>query len=59
MAMEDFIEFRKRSEELVRTVFSDTKIKVVRQAFEKFLNIDPCIVAEYLAKYLDHLKKQI
>ena len=32
---------------------------MVRLAFEKFLNIDPNIIAEFLAKYLDQsLKKQ-
>ena len=39
-------------------VFSKQEVKVVRKAFEKFLNIDPNIIAEYLAKYLDfYLKK--
>ena len=57
-AMEDFIEFKKRSDALVQSVFRDPRINFVRLAFEKFLNIDPNIVAEYLAKYLDfHLKK--
>ena len=32
--------------------------KMVRQAFEKFLNIDPNIIAEYLAKYLDQNMKK-
>ena len=33
-------------------------LKCVRSAFEKFLNIDPNIIAEYLAKFLDfYLKK--
>jgi hypothetical protein len=30
----------------------------VKKAFEKFLNIDPSVIAEYLAKFLDfHLKR--
>ena len=39
-------------------MFNDPKNKIVGKAFENFLNIDPNIVAEYLAKFLDfHLKK--
>jgi hypothetical protein len=56
--MEDFIEFKKRSDDLVRSVFHDPKNKIVKDAFTRFLNIDSNIVAEYLAKFLDfHLKK--
>ncbi len=56
--MEDFIELQRKSSELVQSVFSDLKNKIVREAFLKFLNIDPNIIAEYLAKFLDfHLKK--
>jgi len=56
--MEDFIDVHRKSTELVQRVFSDQKNKIVKDAFEKFLNIDPNIVAEYLAKFLDfHLKK--
>ena len=58
-AMEDFIELKKKSDELVARVFKDPKIKIVKDAFLKFLNIDSNIVAEYLAKFLDfNLKKQ-
>lgn len=33
-------------------------LKCVKSAFERFLNIDPNIIAEYLAKFLDfYLKK--
>lgn len=40
-------------------MFQDSKIKIVNNAFLRFLNIDSTIVAEYLAKYLDfYLKKQ-
>ncbi len=57
-AMEDFIEVHRKASELVQRVFNDQKNKIVKDAFEKFLNIDPNIVAEYLAKFLDfHLKK--
>jgi hypothetical protein len=57
--MEDFIEFKKKSDDLVQRVFNDPKNRIVGKAFENFLNIDPNIVAEYLAKFLDfHLKKQ-
>jgi hypothetical protein len=36
----------------------DEFLKVVDKAFEKFLNIEPNIVAEYLAKFLDlNMKK--
>jgi hypothetical protein len=56
--MEDFIDVHRKSTELVQRVFNDQKNKIVKDAFEKFLNIDPNIVAEYLAKFLDfHLKK--
>ena len=36
----------------------DEFLKVVDRAFARFLNIEPNIVAEYLAKFLDmHMKK--
>lgn len=36
----------------------DMFLKCVKSAFERFLNIDPNIIAEYLAKFLDfYLKK--
>lgn len=57
-AMEDFIELYRKSSGLVNQVFNDLKNKIVSEAFKQFLNIDPNIVAEYLAKFLDfHLKK--
>ncbi len=57
-AMEDFIELKRKSDDLVYRVFKDSKTKIVKDAFLKFLNIDSNIVAEYLAKFLDfHLKK--
>ena len=57
--MEDFIEFKKKSDDLVSRVFHTQKTMIVRKAFEEFLNVDPNIVAEYLAKFLDfYLKKQ-
>lgn len=57
-AMEDFIEFRKKAEDLVSRVFNDPKVKIVQKSFQQFLNVDSNIVAEYLAKFLDfHLKK--
>jgi hypothetical protein len=57
-AIEDFIQFKARSDDLVARVFAKQEVKVVKKAFEKFLNIDPNIIAEYLAKYLDfYLKK--
>ena len=57
-AIEDFIEYKHKADELVERVFQgkemqETFKKMVRQAFEKFLNIDPNIIAEYLAKFLD------
>lgn len=56
--MEDFIELYRKSSGLVSQVFNDIKNKIVSEAFKQFLNIDPNIVAEYLAKFLDfHLKK--
>lgn len=72
-AMEDFIEYKKKSDDLCQRVFFSNTVgqvttgssmsqmgqKIVRKAFEEFLNIDSNIVAEYLAKFLDfHLKKQ-
>lgn len=58
-AMEDFIAFKKRSDDLVQRVFhNDFKNKIVAKAFEQFLNIDSNIVAEYLAKYLDFWLKK-
>jgi hypothetical protein len=57
-AIEDFIQLRVNSEVLVKRVFGATENKIVRLAFEKILNVDSNIIAEYLAKYLDlHLKK--
>lgn len=62
-AIEDFIEFKKQCLDLVMRVFQRKEeqimfTKCVRNAFEKFLNIDPNIIAEYLAKFLDfYLKK--
>jgi len=57
-AIEDFISLRMTSEDLVKRVFGATENKIVRLAFEKILNVDSNIIAEYLAKYLDfHLKK--
>jgi len=57
-AIEDFILLRVNSEDLVKRVFVATENKIVRLAFEKILNVDSNIIAEYLAKYLDfHLKK--
>jgi len=57
-AVEDFIQFRAKSEDLVRRVFGVAENKIVRLAFEKILNVDSNIIAEYLAKFLDyHLKK--
>jgi hypothetical protein len=57
-AIEDFIQLRLNSEDLVKRVFGATENKIVRLAFEKILNVDSNIIAEYLAKYLDlHLKK--
>jgi len=62
-AIEDFIEFKKQCDDLVIRVFQrkdmqEIFMKCVRTAFEKFLNIDPNIIAEYLAKFLDfYLKK--
>jgi hypothetical protein len=57
-AIEDFIQLRVNSEDLVKRVFGATENKIVRLAFEKILNVDSNIIAEYLAKYLDlHLKK--
>jgi cullin 4 len=62
-AIEDFIEFKKQCLDLVMRVFQRKEeqtmfTKCVRTAFEKFLNIDPNIIAEYLAKFLDfYLKK--
>ena len=57
-AIEDFIQLRVNSEDLVKRVFGANENKIVRLAFEKILNVDSNIIAEYLAKYLDlHLKK--
>ena len=57
-AIEDFIQLRVNSEDLVKRVFGATENKIVRLAFEKILNVDSNIIAEYLAKFLDlHLKK--
>mmetsp|Transcript_18371 Transcript_18371/g.13238 ORF Transcript_18371/g.13238 Transcript_18371/m.13238 type:complete len:96 (-) Transcript_18371:1160-1447(-) len=62
-AIEDFIEFKKSADELVERVFTEKEIlpmfkAAVKEAFESFLNIDPGIVAEYLAKFIDfNLKK--
>ena len=57
-AIEDFIQFRAKSEDLVKRVFVMAENKIVRLAFEKILNVDSNIIAEYLAKFLDfHLKK--
>lgn len=33
-AMEDFIEFRKKAEDLVTRVFNDPKVKIVQKAFQ-------------------------
>ena len=63
-AIEDFIIFRQNSVNLVRQVFQNEQLhqfflnKAVNEGFSDFLNIEPNIVAEYLAKFLDfHLKK--
>jgi hypothetical protein len=63
-AIEDFIEFRKKADELVRKVFPNPQIcdlfnkGAVQKGFEDFMNIEPNIVAEFLAKFLDyHMKK--
>lgn len=62
-AIEDFIVFKKQCDDLVIRVFQRKEmqtlfLKSVKLAFEKFLNIDPNIIAEYLAKFLDfYLKK--
>ena len=63
-AVEDFIEYKHKAEELVERVFQGKELqttfkKMVRQAFEKFLNIDPNIIAEYLAKFLDMSLKRV
>lgn len=63
-AIEDFIEFRTKSVSLVKEVFAEQKqvelflYKAVNDGFSDFLNIEPNIVAEFLAKFLDfHMKK--
>lgn len=63
-AIEDFVEFRQKSVGLVKAVFQNEQLqtlfltKAVNEGFSDFLNIEPNIVAEFLAKFLDfHLKK--
>lgn len=63
-AIEDFIEFRTKSVSLVKSVFPTEHMQTlfhknaVNDAFSDFLNIEPNIVAEFLAKFLDfHMKK--
>lgn len=62
-AIEDFIEFKHQCDDLVVRVFQRKDLQVlflkcVKGAFERFLNIDPNIISEYLAKFLDfYLKK--
>ena len=63
-AIENFIEFRQKSEELVRKVFANPSVcesfikGAVQKGFAEFMNIEPNIVAEFLAKFLDyHMKK--
>jgi cullin 4 len=63
-AIEDFIEFRQSSVELVKKVFSGPQQtnflkNAVHEGFSVFLNKEgPEFVAEHLAKYLDfHLRK--
>ena len=60
---EDLLDFKRRTEDLIAKVFplredSDPFKFGVKEAFECFLNLDPNMIAEYLAKFLDlHLKK--
>jgi hypothetical protein len=79
-AIEDFIQFREKNVQLIKSVFpqgiegavvtsksskasnmdiQQSLIKfAVIEGFSEFLNIEPNIVAEYLAKFLDfHLRK--
>eukprot|EP00347_Sterkiella_histriomuscorum_P013206 403365600 len=61
--VEDILEFKKQAEDLISKVFplkedSDPFRTYFKQALEHFLNIDPNMVSEYLAKFLDlHLRK--
>ena len=61
--MEDILEFKKKSEQLVQKAFpmkedADLFRLVLKEAFEYFLNIDSNQISEYLAKFLDiHLRK--
>lgn len=61
--MEDLLDFKKRSEDLIKTVFTERedfdKFKLIlKEAFEFFLNKNPNQIAEFLAKFLDYnLKK--
>jgi type IV secretory pathway ATPase VirB11/archaellum biosynthesis ATPase len=62
-AVEDILEFKRKSEELIQRVFiekenQDFVKSGIKEAFEYFLNMNPNETAEYLAKFLDfHLKK--
>ena len=63
-AIEDFISFRTQSVALVKDVFQQEQVQTlilknaVNEGFSDFLNIEPNIVAEFLAKFLDfHMKK--
>ena len=61
--VEDLLEFKKFQESLVQKVFplkedSEPFRLGVKEAFEEFVNKNPSMIAEYLAKFLDlHLKK--
>lgn len=61
--VEDILDFKKRTEELIAKVFplkedSDPFRHGLKEAYEYFLNEDSNQIAEYLAKFLDlHLKK--
>lgn len=61
--IEDFLEFKKVSEDLIVKVFTEKEHidlfkQGVKESFEYFLNIDSNKIAEFLAKFLDyHLKK--
>jgi len=61
--IEDVLEFKKRSEELIARVFLEKEdyenfILSLKDAFIYFLNLNSNQSAEFLAKFLDiHLKK--
>lgn len=63
-SIQNFIDYKLAAEELILRVFTEKAQQTemhnfcIKKGFQKFLNVDSSVMAEYLAKFLDfHLKR--